>query len=49
NEIWNDTRLDFYREKIDGSAIDDIACRSKAKLLWMKNRLDVNTFTSYWP
>jgi MrcB-like, N-terminal domain/AAA domain (dynein-related subfamily) len=49
SEIWNDTRLDFYREKIDGSAIDDISCRSKDKLLWMKNRLEVNTFTSYWP
>ncbi len=49
SEIWNTTRMDFYREKIDGSAIDDIACRSKAKLLWMKNRLEVNTFTSYWP
>ncbi|MCP3849867.1 MAG: restriction endonuclease [Gammaproteobacteria bacterium] len=49
NEIWEARRLDFYREKIDGSVIDDIDCRSKAKLKWMKNRLEINTFTSYWP
>ncbi|MFK5893100.1 MAG: hypothetical protein QM504_07750 [Pseudomonadota bacterium] len=49
SEIWNGTRLDFYRERKDGSAIDDISCRSKTKLLWMKDRLDINTFTSYWP
>ncbi len=47
--IWDGVRLDSYREKIDGSVIDDIECRSKAKLHWMTNRLDVNTFTSYWP
>ena len=47
--IWNDTRLDFYREKLDGSEVDGISCRSKAKLIWMKNRLDINTFTSFWP
>jgi hypothetical protein len=49
NEIWDSNRHDFYRENIDGSAIDDIPCRSKAKLQWMQNRLEVNTFTSFWP
>ncbi len=49
DEIWDGTRLDFYRETMDGSAITDIACRSKVKLSWMQNRLEINTFTSYWP
>jgi len=49
DNIWNDTRLDFYREKLDGSEVDGVSCRSKAKLIWMKNRLDTNTFTSFWP
>lgn len=48
-DIWNGTRFDFYRENSDGSAIDDISCRSKAKLIWMQNRLATNTFTSFWP
>lgn len=49
DEIWMSSRMDFYREKKDGSVIDDIKCRSKAKLEWMKNRLEINTFTSFWP
>lgn len=49
NEIWDGTRLDYYREMQDGSEVDGITCRTKAKLLWMKNRLEVNTFTSFWP
>lgn len=48
-DIWNGTRFDFYRENSDGSVIDDIPCRSKAKLIWMQNRLTTNTFTSFWP
>lgn len=46
--IWNDKRKDYFRVDASGNAID-ITCRSKAKLEWMKNRLAVNTFTSYWP
>ena len=49
NEVWNGTRLDYYREMQDGSEIDGITCRTKTKLSWMKNRLEVNTFTSFWP
>lgn len=49
NTIWDETRLDFYRQKLDGSEVGGISCRSKAKLAWMKNRLDTNTFTSFWP
>ena len=51
SEIWNDNknRLDFFREQHDGNEISDVACRSKKKIKWMKDRLDANTFTSYWP
>jgi hypothetical protein len=49
NEIWDSNRHDFYRVNIDGSAIDDIHCRSKTKLQWMQSRLEINTFTSFWP
>lgn len=31
SEIWNTTRMDFYREKIDGSAIDDIRSKISEK------------------
>ncbi len=48
-DIWNGVRFDFYRENTDSSVIDDIPCRSKAKLIWMQNRLTTNTFTSFWP
>jgi hypothetical protein len=48
-DIWNHNRRDYFRLNADGSNIVDIPCRSKAKLEWMKNRLAVNTFTSYWP
>ncbi len=47
--VWNDGRKDFFRMNIDGTNTSDILCRSKAKLEWMKDRLAINTFTSYWP
>ncbi|MGE5034955.1 MULTISPECIES: McrB family protein [Yersinia] len=59
--IWNadkddySQRPDLYRErKVDESAHNEekvirIACRSKGKLEWMKQRLDSATFTSFWP
>ena len=49
NLIWEDGRLDFFRENIDGSSIENIACRSRHKINWMKDRLETNTFTSFWP
>lgn len=51
NEIWatDKTRLDFFRSTHDGNDIKDIQCRSRIKIEWMKNRLEVNTFTSFWP
>ncbi|UTA81857.1 DUF3578 domain-containing protein [Halomonas sp. XH26] len=48
-------RPDLYREQaLDVEAREDekvlrIACRSKGKLSWMKQRLDSVTFTSFWP
>ncbi|MGP5191966.1 hypothetical protein, partial [Vreelandella alkaliphila] len=48
-------RPDLYREQaLDVEATEDekvlrIACRSKGKLAWMKQRLDSVTFTSFWP
>ncbi|MFV0447231.1 MAG: DUF3578 domain-containing protein [Vibrio sp.] len=54
--IWQqESRPDLYRERIvaDGATTDEkiirIACRSKAKLDWMKQRLASATFTSFWP
>ncbi len=48
-------RPDLYREqKADDNAPEEdkvirIACRSKGKLAWMKQRLESATFTSFWP
>lgn len=50
-EIWagGKTRKDFFRNTHDDKKIDNIECRSRKKIEWMKNRLDANTFTSFWP
>ena len=48
-------RPDLYRVKaVDDGATEDekvlhIPCRSKAKLMWMNDRLESATFTSFWP
>ncbi|HUM99774.1 MAG TPA: restriction endonuclease [Halothiobacillus sp.] len=48
-------RPDLYRERIiatdaaEANKIIRIACRSKAKLEWMQQRLERATFTSFWP
>ena len=57
--IWDDTRIEILLEKpfVQGQSqpADGMnkplktACRSKAKLAWMKNRLDNSGFTSFWP
>lgn len=51
NLIWDEDkrRIDLLRNDADGSEIQDVLCRSRKKIGWMLNRLDVNTFTSYWP
>lgn len=51
NLIWGDEkkRIDLLQNEADGSEINDVLCRSRKKIRWMRNRLDVNTFTSYWP
>lgn len=41
-------RPDLYRKNIDGSVLY-IACRSKAKLAWMQQRLERSGFTNFWP
>ena len=41
-------RVEAYRKNIDGSVLY-IACRSKAKLTWMQQRLERSGFTSFWP
>ncbi|MFP3458674.1 hypothetical protein R0J89_20710, partial [Psychrobacter sp. SIMBA_152] len=41
-------RPDLYRKNIDGNVLN-IACRSKAKLTWMQQRLERSGFTSFWP
>jgi hypothetical protein len=57
--IWDDTRIELLLEKpfVPGQSQPagaankplETACRSKAKLTWMKTRLDNSGFTSFWP
>jgi len=47
--IWDEQRKDYFRIEKDGGDNCVIECRSKVKLAWMKERLEINTFTSYWP
>lgn len=42
--IWLTTRPELLLENADPAP-----CRSKAKLNWMKDRLERNSFTSFWP
>ncbi len=50
-EVWGEdkTRIDLLRVQHDEAEINDVVCRAKNKIKWMKERLDANTFTSYWP
>lgn len=49
--IWNEpnARPDFYREKQQDGETIMIACRSRAKIEWMQNKLAQSGFTSFWP
>lgn len=55
HDIWNEptglssARPDFYREKQQGGTTIIIACRSRAKIEWMQNKLAQSGFTSFWP
>ena len=49
NLIWEHERKDFYRVDPVLGEVQSIQCRSRAKLLWMRHRLEANTFTSFWP
>ncbi|WP_333608279.1 MrcB family domain-containing protein [Arsukibacterium sp.] len=42
--IWLTTRPELLLE-----SANQVPCRSKAKLKWMKDRLERNSFTSFWP
>jgi hypothetical protein len=47
--IWHDAkRPDLLRTKINDSVLS-IDCHSKAKLAWMRDQLNIKTFTSFWP
>lgn len=48
--IWDgdESRKDLYRTKENGGDVN-VACRSKKKLAWMKERLSTAGFTSFWP
>lgn len=47
--IWGANRLDLLRVNISPTTPLTVPCRSKAKLEWMKSRLERNSFTSFWP
>lgn len=46
--IWDGNRIDLLRTDESGDEIV-IVCRSREKIIWMKDKLEKNTFTSYWP
>lgn len=49
-EILINQRLDLLRENKDEKENPlMIPCRSKQKLEWMKARLTLNGFTTFWP
>jgi hypothetical protein len=47
--IWSDGRKDFFRVGMSTGEALNVACRSKLKIQWMRDRLEVSTFTSFWP
>lgn len=49
DQIWLTQRPDLLRENLAADTPLTVACRSKAKIEWMKNRLERNSFTSFWP
>lgn len=50
SNIWSGRiRPDLLRKPTDDSLPITIGCRSQKKLRWMKDRLEKNTFTSFWP
>ncbi|MBN3130902.1 AAA family ATPase [Pectobacterium brasiliense] len=55
HDIWNEptglssARPDFYREKQQSGTTITTACRSRAKIEWMQNKLAQSGFTSFWP
>jgi len=48
-ETWENGRPDLLRASINEGEKLSVECRSKAKLKWMRQRLQTNGFTSFWP
>jgi len=54
-DIWSDDKLrrDLLRQNVategEKATPIKIECRSRKKLKWMRDRLDSNGFTSFWP
>ncbi|GAA0840890.1 hypothetical protein GCM10009113_06590 [Marinobacter szutsaonensis] len=48
-EIWESDRPDLLRSSVNEREKLSVECRSKAKLKWMRHRLQTNGFTSFWP
>lgn len=47
--IWESDRPDLLRASIVEGETLNVECRSKAKLNWMRHRLQTNGYTSFWP
>lgn len=47
--IWDGTRPDLFRVSMADGSSPRIDCRTKAKIQWMRLRLQVNGYTSFWP
>jgi hypothetical protein len=48
-DIWSGERLEWFMLAKGLTKPLTTQCRSRVKLLWMKNRLQHNGFTSFWP
>ncbi len=49
NKIWDTPRAELLLEPVGSYQLELIECRSKVKIQWMKNQLERNSFTSFWP
>lgn len=48
-ETWENGRPDLLRAPVSEDQELQIECRCKSKLAWMRHRLQINGFTSFWP
>lgn len=47
--IWESGRPDLLRASVNEGEVLSVECRSKTKIRWMRQRLQTNGFTSFWP